>query len=213
MKKFRLLLLLLVLIIIIMGCSSEDKVEKTTYTLLIRKEGQGIVEPGEGEFNYEENAIVSLSATADSSNGWFFDRWGGASGEEVVENKLLMDENKSISAVFSKLEYSLNVNVTPDEAGTVNEEILPALQSIEHGDSVQLTANSNTGYVFDHWEGDLSGSENPATILMDENKNVTAVFVKEQYELNVVVIPEGAGTVEEEILPLYRVLNMEILCV
>jgi len=40
------------------------------------------------------------------------------------------------------------------------------VQSIEYGDSVQLTANSNTGYVFDHWEGSNS------KISVDESGNL-----------------------------------------
>jgi Divergent InlB B-repeat domain len=43
-------------------------------------------------------------------------------------------------------------------------------------DVVQLTANPASGWIFDHWSGDLSGSVNPATILIDGDKVVTAVF-------------------------------------
>ncbi len=42
--------------------------------------------------------------------------------------------------------------------------------------SVQLTARGDVGWAFGHWQGALSGSANPATILMDNDKTVTAVF-------------------------------------
>jgi arabinoxylan arabinofuranohydrolase len=45
------------------------------------------------------------------------------------------------------------------------------------GTSVKVTAKSDLGYAFDGWNGDLSGSTNPATIKMDDNKSVTASFV------------------------------------
>ncbi len=40
-----------------------------------------------------------------------------------------------------------------------------------------LTATPNPGYEFDHWSGDLSGSDNPAEIRMEGAKNVTANFI------------------------------------
>jgi len=43
---------------------------------------------------------------------------------------------------------------------------------------VTLTAESESGWYFDHWEGDLSGSDNPTTITMQGNKTVTAVFLE-----------------------------------
>jgi hypothetical protein len=45
------------------------------------------------------------------------------------------------------------------------------------GDTVTLTPVADPGWVFDHWEGGVTGSDNPATLLMDGNKSVTAVFV------------------------------------
>lgn len=44
------------------------------------------------------------------------------------------------------------------------------------GIKVTLTANSDLGFAFKTWSGDLSGSENPATIIMDTDKSVSADF-------------------------------------
>lgn len=50
-----------------------------------------------------------------------------------------------------------------------------------HGNSggkiVQIAATPAEGWYFDHWEGGLSGSTNPANLTMDSNKRVTAVFM------------------------------------
>lgn len=48
------------------------------------------------------------------------------------------------------------------------------------GQVVTLTATPTSGWVFSAWGGDLSGSDNPKTIVMDGNRNVTATFVAEQ---------------------------------
>lgn len=42
--------------------------------------------------------------------------------------------------------------------------------------SVTLTATPTTHWIFSNWSGDLTGSTNPANILMDTNKNITANF-------------------------------------
>jgi hypothetical protein len=47
------------------------------------------------------------------------------------------------------------------------------------GDEVELTARPASGWSFKEWKGALSGSDNPKTVTMDEDKNVTAVFVED----------------------------------
>lgn len=44
--------------------------------------------------------------------------------------------------------------------------------------SLTLKATPTPGYVFDHWSGDLTGSENPALLKLDQDKSVTAHFIK-----------------------------------
>ncbi|MBN2561449.1 MAG: S41 family peptidase [Phycisphaerae bacterium] len=72
-------------------------------------------------------------------------------------------------------EYTLTVNITG--SGTVDLD--PAGGTYAFGTSVEPAANADEGWQFDHWEGDLTGSTNPDTIVMDEDKTVTAVFVEE----------------------------------
>ncbi|MBE3137905.1 MAG: metallophosphoesterase [Thermoplasmata archaeon] len=42
---------------------------------------------------------------------------------------------------------------------------------------VNLTATANSGWIFSHWSGDLTGNENPVTITMDDDKNIIATFI------------------------------------
>jgi uncharacterized repeat protein (TIGR02543 family) len=44
------------------------------------------------------------------------------------------------------------------------------------GQTVTLQATPNTGYRFNGWSGDLAGTTNPATLVMNANKSVTASF-------------------------------------
>ncbi|MBS4028044.1 MAG: hypothetical protein KGZ58_05330, partial [Ignavibacteriales bacterium] len=68
-----------------------------------------------------------------------------------------------------------------------------------------LTATANTNYHFVNWSGDLSGTENPDTIIMSGNKNVTANFAIDTHILTVNIT--GQGSVEIFTSPTVTVSN------
>jgi hypothetical protein len=90
--------------------------------------------------------------------------------------------------------YDEILTVLVDEGGRVIKN--PDSEKYAYGTSVRLTAEADVGYTFSHWEGDLTGNLNPATILMTGNKTVKAVFVKSEYTLTINV--EGGGSVTKE---------------
>ena len=86
-------------------------------------------------------------------------------------------------------QYTLTTNVVG--SGNVN----PSSGSFDEGAMVTLTATPDAGFQFSSWSGDLSGSDNPATITMDANKNVTATFTPSslpQYTLTTNVVGSGS---------------------
>jgi uncharacterized repeat protein (TIGR02543 family) len=85
-------------------------------------------------------------------------------------------------------QQTLNVNVVGN--GTVARA--PNKATYNLGETVTLTANPAAGWRFAGWSGDLTGTNNPETLLMDGNKTVTATFV-EQYSITVNI--NGGGTV------------------
>jgi hypothetical protein len=52
----------------------------------------------------------------------------------------------------------------------------PSYLSYNPGSPVLLTAVPDSGWAFEEWTGDLTGSDNPDTLLMDGDKSVTAHF-------------------------------------
>lgn len=60
------------------------------------------------------------------------------------------------------------------EHGSIQKN--PDKPSYQAGTSVTLTAVPDTNYKFSYWAGDLQGSQNPATLTMQGNKTVSAVF-------------------------------------
>ena len=91
------------------------------------------------------------------------------------------------------IQHKLTVNVNPAESGSIT----PPSNSYEKGQSIQLLATPKAEYIFKEWEGDLRGSANPSTLVIDKDKVVTGTFEKRQYPLNLTL--EGSGTVKEEI--------------
>jgi hypothetical protein len=111
-----------------------------------------------------------------------------------------MDCTKLVAAHFIEgSTYTLMVDVNPgDGAIEINSAAPPSYPDtspFEYGTPVTLEAVPPPGYIFANWSGDLSGSENPITITMDSNMEVTANFAQTTYTLTVDVGP-GDGDIE-----------------
>ncbi|MEX2639047.1 MAG: hypothetical protein WD266_00075, partial [Balneolales bacterium] len=90
--------------------------------------------------------------------------------------------------------HTFSSTTSPPEAGSVE----PSSGEYEAGDEVELTASPNEDWLFDQWQGDASGTENPVSILISDDTEVTALFVKKEYPLT--VNTDGMGTVTEQII-------------
>jgi uncharacterized repeat protein (TIGR02543 family) len=71
-------------------------------------------------------------------------------------------------------EYTLSVYV--EGSGYVTKD--PNQMYYSYGQEVELTAHAFPGWYFDEWTDDLTGSVNPDTIIMDDDKTVTAHFLE-----------------------------------
>ncbi len=92
------------------------------------------------------------------------------------------------------VQYKLTTDVTPALSGSVS----PSSGTFDEGTEISLTATPASEYVFKNWSSGASGTENPLSVIMNSNKNITAVFEKKNYSLNIVIV--GEGTVTEEII-------------
>jgi len=75
--------------------------------------------------------------------------------------------------------------ITIDAANTGTVTQTPLQFQYAENRTVTLQANANEGYYFDHWEGDLTGRDNPVTVTMNSEKNITAVFIIRRWTIMV----------------------------
>ena len=142
------------------------------YTLTIAVSGSGSTSPSVGTHTYAAGTVVQLTATP--AAGWLFDHWSGDVTGSTNPISITMNGNKSVTAHFVKIQYTVTTAVDPAGVGTVTGG-----GTYDCGDTATLQATAtDPSYVFDHWSGDLSGSTNPATLTVDGDKSVTAHFVK-----------------------------------
>lgn len=68
------------------------------------------------------------------------------------------------------------LNMTIDGNGTVEYDPERLGLTFPSGTEVTLTAVPDSGYAFIEWQGDVTGSDNPATLTVSGKKDVVAVF-------------------------------------
>ena len=154
------------------------------YALTVNVVGNGSVGKDPDQATYLYSDVVTLTATADP--GWTFTGWSGDLGGTDNPADLVMDANKTVTATFTVDEYTLTVNVVGDGSVSVDPDQVTYL----YGDVVELTATANLGSGFVGWSGDLSGTDNPANLVMDGDKTVTANFALDSITLKYAA---GAG--------------------
>ena len=136
---------------------------------------------------YDDGASVTLAATA--ASGYRFDHWSGDASGNLATVNVTMNADKNVIANFIKL-YTLSTSANPSAGGSIS----PSGGTYADGTSVSLTATAASGYRFDHWSGDASGSTTTVNITMNGNKSVTATFIK-VYTLTILVDPAAGGSV------------------
>jgi len=158
------------------------------FTLTTEVQGNGTTNPAVGTHPYTEGQIVEVTATPEA--GWVFDHWEGDLSGVQPSGLVYIGCDAHVTAVFVEGDFTLAINVSG--SGTTNPA--PGIWTYSDGQTVSISATPNSGWVFDHWDGDLSGTAASQSILMNADKTVTAVFVTTQ-TYNLVTSVTGQGTI------------------
>lgn len=167
MKNIKYFLLSLLLIT---SCGKDEPIPpRPTYTVTITAENGGSVSTAGG--SYLEGTSFDVSATANS--GYTFNGW--SDGETSANRTIVVTGDISLTARFIRLKYELDVSIIGE--GTVREEIVPS-NSTEYnsGTTIKLTPIPADGWKFSNWTGEISSTDNPLTIQLNDNLSITANF-------------------------------------
>lgn len=117
----------------------------------------------------EYNLSDRFQATILPNDGWVFDRWDNSNPRRV---KALFKEEER---------YTLEIQIEPESGGRVTPFGdrglgLDATYTYQVDSKVTVAAIPNNGWLLDHWEGDVQGSELSSELVIDGDKKVKAVF-------------------------------------
>jgi hypothetical protein len=128
------------------------------------------------QYSFESTIVVS--AIPEINN--LFSAWSGSINDTNNPVVFNMVEDTNLTATFTENPcYTLVVSVDPSDAGFVTADPAPNCNNGTQylsGTSVNLRATPYPSHAFIGWGGDLVGMDNPAEILMDNNRTVTIDF-------------------------------------
>ncbi len=163
------------------------------YSLNLEVIGNGAV----SETVVKRTSSVTVRLDAVAEEDWYFERWeGDVTGSSNPETIIIGDEEKSVKAVFKEIPLE-EYTVTTGTMGSGTVERDPDKELYTEGERVSLIANAALGWTFREWTGDLSGSTNPQSIVVDADKQITAVFERiVRIEYTISINTEGSGSVK-----------------
>lgn len=138
----------------------------------------GTVSPSGSNLYYAPNAVVNLSATANS--GYLFSSWtGSVANATSASTTVTMSQPQTVVANFVQA-FTLTTTANPVAGGTVS--VTPAAMNGLYGAGtiVNISATPNPGYVFSSWSGSVdiaSPASAATTVTMSANESITANFV------------------------------------
>jgi len=135
----------------------------------------GTTDPAPSTYTFDAGTVAVVAAIP--AAGWAFDHWeGDVSGTENPVS-FLITADMLITAVFSEVivppeEFALTISAL--EGGITDPA--PGPYTYLEGTLVTVTAIPSSGWKFDHWEGDVTGSNPEITVDMLQNLSIVAVF-------------------------------------
>ena len=124
-----------------------------------------------GGGNYPQDQNVSISA--EPLAGYSFDRWDGhpMNNSRDSNTSLILDSNITITAHFTRLNYSINL-------GSTNGGMVTGSGTYTFGSEANLSAEASSGYQFDYWNG--TGIPDPLapvlSLTVSQDLSLEAIF-------------------------------------
>lgn len=161
------------------------------FSLTTNISGSGSVARNPNAASYAAGTVVTLTATP--AAGFQFAGWSGDLTGTTNPAQITMSANRTVTATFTAVGQNFTLITTIVGSGSVSRN--PNAGAYASGTVVTLTATPAAGFQFAGWSGDLSGSTNPAPLLMNANKAVTATFTPVGQNFTLTTNVAGSGTI------------------
>jgi hypothetical protein len=163
------------------------------FTLQVATSGSGSVSLSPPGGSYAPGTIVTLTALP--AAGFAFAGWSGHLSGTANPATLAMNADRSVTATFVAVPtFTLAVATV----GPGNVSLAPPGGIYPAGSAVVLTASADPGFAFAGWSGDLGGTANPASLVVDEDESVTATFVPYVPPEVVILAPRADAHVQSD---------------
>jgi uncharacterized repeat protein (TIGR02543 family) len=148
--------------------------------LTVNVVGSGTVAKNPDKVEYNHGEVVQLTVTP--AEGWTFSGWSGDLTGSANPASITMDANKSVTATFVEITYSLAVSKTGTGGGVVTSN--PAgidcgadcSKDYDQATPVILTATATPGSFLAGWIGCSRANGSTCEVVMDQDRNVEAMF-------------------------------------
>ena len=125
-----------------------------------------------------KGSVDTLTAVPAADGAYIFGYWSGDVGSNDINSStitILMDKEKSVQANFTGVYHTLTKEIKPEsKRGTIT--LTPDRSQYLHSSKVTVEAVPNSGYVFSHWEGAVSGKQRIVQFNINSDDTVTAHF-------------------------------------
>ncbi|MFA7693532.1 MAG: hypothetical protein WCX86_11610, partial [Candidatus Hydrogenedentales bacterium] len=162
--------------------------------LSVNNDDLGYTIPPTGLYSLAAGYTYQLQSIVE--NGFFLN-WSGDIGDADPEESVLtvtMDQDRSIVAIFKE---KTELTIVVEGNGTTNPA--PGTHEYDHGTSVNVSAEADSGSVFVGWElnGSSIGNDVAISVGMQRDVALKAIFT-DLWEADVLPTPYGDGEVTQE---------------
>ncbi|SVB93091.1 uncharacterized protein METZ01_LOCUS245945, partial [marine metagenome] len=171
------------------GYQRDLNMAKKGFAVLAPLVGSGTVTLNPNQSWYETGESVELTSAA--ADDFTFVGWSGAS--DSTENTISLTVGAGDLSATATFLQIFELTLEPFGPGTI--EVTPSQATYLDGDIVSVKAVEGQGGAFLGWESDVSGNENPLTVVVNADKTIRANFTP-AYTLTTSQEGEGTLTVD-----------------
>lgn len=166
---------------------------KVTLTLAVNPPEGGTTDPAPGPHLVDNGSNPEIRAIP--ADGYRFVRWDCPVADRYNPvTTAAMNQDETITAVFEKIRYALDIRVKNDGGGTVPPV---GVHQFDPGSVVELEAKPDADHRFERWHGPVADESVPkTTVQMDGDKTVWIEFARNSHELWMIAEPAEGGTTD-----------------